>query len=85
MEKLNYQKLWHLDDVATKAEDYEMASYIEEMLHNQVGESLLTGTACCVRDYSRVCAFRGNAYAWGSEERCVAYANICVIVHRLKR
>jgi len=36
LEKLNYQKLWHLDDIATKAEDYEMASMVEEMLHNQV-------------------------------------------------
>jgi len=38
LEKLNLQKLWVLDDIATKAEDYEMASFVEEMLHNQVEE-----------------------------------------------
>ena len=34
LEKL--KKLWHLNDVAIKADDYEMAAYVEEMLHKQV-------------------------------------------------
>jgi len=38
LEKLNLQKLWHVDDVANKANDYEMASFVEEMMHTQVEE-----------------------------------------------
>ena len=47
LEKLNYQKLWHLDDVATKAEDYEMASMVEEMLHNQVAPMRMSQHTVC--------------------------------------
>lgn len=36
LEKLNFQKMWHLDHVATKADDYEMASFVEDMMHKQV-------------------------------------------------
>ena len=49
LEKLNYQKLWHLDDVATKAEDYEMASYVEEMLHNQVADLCIRVNTSCAQ------------------------------------
>lgn len=38
LEKLNFQKMWELDHVATKADDYEMASFVEEMMHEQVRE-----------------------------------------------
>ena len=48
LEKLNYQKLWHLDDIATKAEDYEMASMVEEMLHNQVASMHMSRHTACV-------------------------------------
>ena len=36
LEKLNYNKLWALDDIASKSEDYELASYVEEILQMQV-------------------------------------------------
>jgi ferritin heavy chain len=38
LEKLNYNKLWALDDIASKSEDYELASYVEEILQMQAEE-----------------------------------------------
>lgn len=35
LEKVNYQKLMHLDAVATEAGDFNLADYVDEMLDDQ--------------------------------------------------
>jgi hypothetical protein len=52
LEKLNYIKLVHLDKVATDAEDYNLADYVDEMLDGACARAFLS-YACLRRDAHR--------------------------------
>lgn len=49
LEKLNFQKLRHLHDVADKSEDAQMSDFVEDMLADQVT------VGCCLTKFSTWC------------------------------